>query len=97
LRHYLIKHNLQYGLRGAAIPPLIIGINHQYGEISCTNGDVNWRYSFTMLPFVEITMAEVRRVLTVWELSEKDPRAIPLIANMRHRLVTLTERLAVVL
>lgn len=50
---FLERHCLTYAMRGAKIPGVFIGCNHGQGEISLSNKDYDWSYSFDMNEFLE--------------------------------------------
>jgi hypothetical protein len=46
-------HALRFALRGTRIPDIVIGNNHGSGEISLSNENEEWRYTFDMNQFLE--------------------------------------------
>jgi hypothetical protein len=46
-------HALRFALRGARIPDIVIGNSHGTGEISLSNENEEWRYTFDMNQFLE--------------------------------------------
>lgn len=64
LDHYYQRHNMWYGLIGAEMDPIIIGINHGgQGEICVSSKFMHWQYVFEMDEFAQDVRREMAQFL----------------------------------
>lgn len=70
LDEYVRSHNLWYGLLGAKIPSIIIGHNHDSGEISLYTDDIKWAYQFDTEDFKMNLKAEIRDFIKSWQMTD---------------------------
>jgi hypothetical protein len=69
---YREVHWLRFGLRGAAIPDIVIGCNHGTGEISLSDEDTEWAYPIDMETFCRDLRQGLRDVLTQWSRTSQN-------------------------
>ena len=79
---YRRQHSLRFALRGAALPEIIIGCNHGIGEISRSDDDANWAYTFAMADFCRESRHLLRQVVARWISSTTDLQARARVAHI---------------
>ena len=82
---YRTQHALRFALRGADIPDIMIGLNHNQGDISRYHHHYGWYYTFDLQHSIYCWLEEYERFLDQWQTHVA---STSISVGICHRLMT---------
>lgn len=86
LHEYRSRHNIRFALRGTAVPPIYIGLNHGAGEVSVSGCEQQWGYSFDMHAFLQQAKQAIADFIRGWRESTTSTYALSLADEVLAKL-----------
>lgn len=84
---YRERHSLRFALRGARVPPIVIGCQHGDGEIALSSPEGEWSYRFDMTTFCNEFSRVLQDTLEHWmaasQVPETETRGRPILERLR--------------